>query len=107
MSNLDNLQALKNMLERKDEKEAAAQLEKEKRFLADAAKAYLGPDAPLSAIQAYDPEEMIRFLEGPIDQVQKKMGGEWMLMPKDVFEMFAYTMDKKIKKSTSLLDWKS
>ncbi len=107
MSDLDNLQALKSMLERKDEKEAAEQLEKEKRFLADAAKAYLGPDAPLSAIQAYDPEEMIRFLESPIAEVQKRMGGEWLKMPQDAFEMFAYTMDKKIKKSTSLLDWKS
>ncbi len=107
MSNFENLQALKSMLERKDEKEAAERLEKEKRFLADAARAYLGPDAPMTAVQAYDPDEMIKFLEGPIADVQKRMGGEWLKMPQDAFEMFAYTMDKKIKKSTTLLDWKS
>ncbi len=107
MSDLDNLQALKRMLEKKDEQEASELFDKEKRFIAAAAKAYLGENAPLSAIQGYDPDEMIRFLELPIDEIRTRMGGEWAAMPKDEFELFAYTIDKKIKKSASLLDWKS
>lgn len=107
MSDLDNLQALKRMLEKKDEKEASELIEKEKRFIAAAAKAYMGENAPMTAIQGYDPDEMIRFLELPASEVQRRMGGEWAAMDKTEFELLCYTIDKKIKKSTALLDWKS
>ncbi|MCR5311092.1 MAG: hypothetical protein K6E32_06755 [Lachnospiraceae bacterium] len=107
MSDMDNLMALKRMLEKKDEKQLSAEMDTEKRFIADATKAYLGDDTPVTGIQGYDPESMIRFLELPAEEVQRRMGGEWLSMPVDEFEILAYTVDKKIKKSTSLLDWKS
>lgn len=107
MSDLDNLQALKRMLEKKEEEEANKSMEKEKKFLADATRAYMGEDADMSAIQGYDPERMIEFLSLPYAEVQKKMGGEWMLMESMAFESFSYTMKQKIQKSASMLDWKS
>lgn len=107
MSDLENLEALKRMLEHKDEEEKKNELEQEKRFIADATKAFLGKDTPVTGIQAYHPEEMMVFLDLPITEIQEKMGGEWAEMPKETFEAFAYKMRQKIHKSTSLLDWNS
>lgn len=106
MGDLENLEALKRLLEHKEEEEKKGQLEKEKKFLADATKAFLGTDTPVSGIQAYDPEQMMSFLSLPTSEVQERMGGEWAAMEKMAFEAFTYTMRQKIQKSTSLLDWK-
>lgn len=107
MSDLDNLQALKRMLEHKDEEEKKNTLEKEKRFIADATRAYLGAEADVSGIQGYAPTEMLEFLNKPTREVMSLMGGEWEAMDVMAFEAFAYTMKQKIQKSTSLVDWKS
>lgn len=107
MSDRDNLEALKRMLENKETKEAEMQLDKEKRFLHDAAKAFLGEGASEKAIREYDPEKMIAFLEQKPEVVQKEMGGEWLDIKPEEFELFVYSMDKKVKKSTQLIDWKS
>ena len=107
MGDLENLAALKKMLERKEEEEAASKLEQEKAFIADATKAYLGHSAPVSGIQAYDPDEMIAFLNLPAKDVQRRMGGRWAEMDFGEFDTFCYHMKQKIQKSTTLLDWKS
>ena len=106
MSDLDNLNALKRMLEHKDEEEAKNALEKEKKFIADATKAYMGEHAVQTGIQAYTPADMIAFLSLPTAEVQSRMGGEWTKMDKMAFEAFTYTMKQKIQKSASLIDWK-
>lgn len=105
MSDLENLEALKRLLEHKEEEEKKGQLEKEKKFIADATRAFLG-DTPTTGIQAYDPEQMMAFLSLPTSEVQERMGGDWATMEKMAFEAFTYTMRQKIQKSTSLLDWK-
>ena len=107
MSDLENLQALKKMLERKDEEETASKTQKEQQFIADATKAYLGHDAPVTGIQAYMPEEMIAFLNLPTAEVQRRMGGIWSQMDFGEFDTFCYHMKQKIQKSQLLLDWKS
>ena len=107
MGDLENLAALKKMLERKDEEEAASKLEQEKQFIADATKAYLGHGTPVSGIQAYDPEEMIAFLNLPAKEIQHRMGGSWATMDFGEFDTFCYHMKQKIQKSATLLDWKS
>lgn len=107
MGDLDNLQALKRMLEHKEEEEAKDKLEREKKYIADATRAYLGHEAPITSIQGYDPEQMIDFLSLPTKEVMQKMGGEWAVMDVMAFEAFTFTMKQKIQKSTSLLDWKS
>jgi len=107
MSDLDNLLALKRMLENKDEEEAKSALEKEKRFIQDATKAYLGDKTPITGIQGYNPEQMIGFLSLPAKEVQTRMGGEWLEMDEMKFDAFVYTMKQKIQKSSALIDWKS
>lgn len=107
MSDMDNLLALKRMLEHKDEEEKKQTLEKEKKFIADATRAYLGEEADISGIQGYTPAEMLEFLNQPTRDVMKRMGGEWAEMDVMAFEAFAFTMKQKIQKSTSLVDWKS
>lgn len=105
MSDLDNLQALKRMLEHKDEEELKAKEEKEKKFLADATAAYLGKE--VTGIQGYKPDEMIAFLSLPTKEIQTKMGGEWATMDLMAFEALVYTMKQKIQKSTTMIDWNS
>ena len=105
MSDLDNLQALKRMLEHKDEEEAKESLEKEKRFLAAATDAYLG--GHVTGIQGYKPDEMIAFLSLPSKEIQTKMGGEWAEMEDMAFDAFVYPMRQKIQKSTTMIDWNS
>lgn len=107
MSDMDNLLALKRMLEHKDEEEQKNTLEKEKKFIADATKAYLGDATPVSSIQGYLPEEMLAFLNLPTREVMNRMGGDWATMDVMAFEAFAYTMKQKITKSKSLIDWTS
>ena len=107
MSDRDNLEALRKMLERKDEEEAESKMEKEKQFIADATKAFLGKNAPMTGIQAYKPEEMIAFLNLPTTEVQRRMGGEWSTMDYGEFDTFCYHMKQKIQKSQMLLDWNS
>lgn len=108
MSDLDNLQALKRMLEHKDEEEAQGLMEREKKFIADATRAYLNAEGmPVTTIQGYDPEKMLAFLSRPYKEVQQLMGGEWAELEPMAFEAMMYTINKKIQKSTSLLDWTS
>lgn len=107
MSDMDNLLALKRMLEHKDEEEQKNTLEREKKFISDATRAYLGDSAPVSGIQAYLPEQMLAFLNLPTKEVMSRMGGEWANMDLMAFEAFAYTMKQKIAKSKSLIDWTS
>ena len=107
MGDLENLAALKKMLERKDEEEAKSKALKEQQFIADATKAYLGKNTPVSGIQAYTPEEMIAFLNLPVAEVQRRMGGTWSEMDTGEFDTFCYHIKQKIQKSAMLLDWKS
>ena len=107
MSDRETLEALKRMLERKDEEEAESKMQKEQQFIADATKAYLGKNTPVTGIQAYMPEEMIAFLNLPTKEVQRRMGGVWVEMDYSDFDTFCYHMKQKIQKSQMLLDWKS
>lgn len=106
MSDLDNLLALKKLIENKGVVEEDPALTREKKFIADATRAYLGGDES-NRVQNYKPGELIAFLSGPIQQVQSKMGGEWAQMDILSFESFAYSMKQKLQKSTSLINWNS
>lgn len=105
MSDMDNLEALKRMFEAKVEEEKTGAMDREKRFIADATKTILGKDSKISAIQGYAPKEMIDFLEKPISEIKASMGGEWAEMDDDALENLIYLVEKKVKKSTLLLDW--
>lgn len=102
MGDLENLLALKKMLENNDNPDIQA--DKEKRFIGDAARAFLGEEA---ALKGYKPEDILEFLSHPSKEIQAKMGGEWLMMTADQFDLFSYNISKKIKKSASLIDWTS
>jgi len=102
MGDLENLMALKNMLENNNN--ANVQADREKKFIGDAARAFLGEDA---ALKGYKPEDILEYLSLPAAQIQAKMGGEWLNMTTDQFDLFAYNIGKKIKKSASIIDWTS
>jgi len=106
MSDLDNLMALKKLLENKGVAPQDDGYEREKRFMADATHACMGGDAS-SKVQGYNPEALAAFLDLPGVEVQRRMGGEWAAMDPLAFDSFAYTMKQKIQKSASLIDWKS
>jgi len=55
----------------------------------------------------YHPEEMISFLEQPTRMLKNIMGGEWAKMDDMAFDNIVYTVNKKLKKSVSILDWKN
>lgn len=107
MSDRDNLEALKRLIENKQDKEAEELQQKERRFISDAARVYLGDSASEKAIKEYEPEKMIAYLQTPPKIMQKELGGEWAAMPTDEFELFVYSIEKKIRKSISLMDWKN
>lgn len=102
MGDLENLMALKNMLENNNN--ADVQADKEKRFIGDVARAFLGEEA---ALKGYKPEDILEYLTLPPAKIQAKMGGEWAAMTTEQFDLFAYNIGKKIKKSASLIDWTS
>lgn len=103
MSDLENLQALKRMLEKKDEAELDKNRELEQRFLAAAATVCAGSNA--TGIQDYEPTKMIAFLSQPPVLLQQIMGGEWRSMDVTDFGNLAYTVCKKVQKSQTLIDW--
>lgn len=105
MSDLDNLETLKRMFESRVEEQVSGEKEREKKFIADATAAILGKDSKITGIQGYNPKEMIAFLEKPAGEIQELMGGEWSLMKTSDFENLVYAIEKKVKKSTTLLDW--
>ena len=51
-------------------------------------------------------EEFVSYLTINVSEFYRNPD-QWALMDKAEFELLCYTIDKKIKKSTALLDWKS
>ena len=92
------------MLEGQSTKKEDPQLEREKKFIRDAASC-LNPNADQSALMNYDPSKMLAFLRTPVRELKKRLGGEWEQMDDASLRAFLYDIEKKIEKSTSLLDW--
>jgi len=105
MSDMDNLLALKAMLEGGMAQKKETPEEREQRFLKEAVRIHLGQDEDKDGLMSYHPEEMIAFLEQPTRRLKSIMGGEWAEMNDTDFDLMVYTVDKKLKKSNQLLDW--
>ena len=54
----------------------------------------------------YDPQKMLQFLKLPIPEIKARLGGEWAAMSDLDLENFLYSIEKKVRKSSSLMDWK-
>ena len=107
MSDLENLQELKRLLENRPEEEPE-DVKREKRFIHDVSEYLLkGVKYETTGIQAYDPQKMIDFLGGKSVEIQRELGGEWAEMEMNEFETLAYTTRQKVLKSAMAFDWKS
>ena len=80
------------------------QFETEKRLLSNIAD-YLSSAKGISAIKGYQPEEVSTFLERPVAEIKQILGGEWLDMDDEKFDLLIYTLTKKVKKSENLLEW--
>lgn len=96
---------IKAMIEADGQYVEPDEFEREKKFFADATRAYLGKQSLTSAIQGYDPDQMLQFLSLPTKTVMKEMGEPWASMDVYDFEYFMYTMKQKVFKSKSIINW--
>jgi len=80
------------------------QFETEKRLLSNIAD-YLSSAKGMSAVKSYKPEEVSAFLERPVSEIRQILGGEWLQMDEEKFDLLVYTLTKKVKKSENLLEW--
>lgn len=65
---------------------------------------HLAKDKGISALQGYDTDEMLAFLQQPASEIKKTIGGQWETMDDIQFDTLIYSLIKKVKKSIPLLD---
>ena len=65
---------------------------------------YLAQNKGVSALQGYDADEMLEFLQKPTSEIKKLIGEQWETVEADKFDTIIYSLIKKVKKSISLLD---
>lgn len=102
---MDAINELRKLMEGSAKKEENLTQEKEKRFI-NAAAACLNSSTFQSALMNYDPQKMLHFLQLPVAEIKEKLGGEWAQMSDSDLKNFLYSIEKKVKKSSSLMDWK-
>ena len=102
---MDTINELRKLMEGTQKKEENPAQEKEQRFI-NAAASCLNPSALQSTLMNYDPQKMLQFLKLPIPEIKARLGGEWAAMSDLDLENFLYPIEKKVRKSSSLMDWK-
>lgn len=110
MSDFDNLQLLKKMLEGAPTHQSEAEIAaaRERRFISDVTRlCFKDSGDSANGIQTYKPEQAIEFIRSNGDKLQKLLDGEWAAMDTMAFDALAYTVVQKMQKSASLLDWNS
>ncbi len=66
---------------------------------------YLCSQKGVSAIQGYKPEEVLEFLEKPVAEIKKCIGGEWADLEDSKIENLIYSLAKKVKMSGNIIPW--
>lgn len=105
VTTMDAINELRKLMEGSPQKQEEQIQEKEKRFI-NAAAACLNSSTFQSTLMNYDPQKMLHFLQLPISEIKEKLGGEWAKMSDSDLRNFLYSIEKKVKKSSSLMDWK-
>lgn len=95
---------LKKAFERELNKEEENFVANEQKLLKGIAN-YLCAQKGVSAIQGYKPEEVIEFLEKPIAEIKKCIGGEWENLEDSKLENLIYSLVKKVKMSGNIISW--
>lgn len=104
MDNLDSLQILKKMIDGPGDDLTESQRQQVRLFKA-VNDAMFKADKTASSMMVYEPNKMIAFLDKPIAELRVLLGGEWIEMSEGDFEELVYLVQKKVKKSTQLIDW--
>lgn len=82
----------------------------EKKFVTDeqtlleAIAVHLGSSKGTTALMNYDIDEMLDFLQKPLSEIKETIGGDWKDIDDSVLNPLIYSLTKKVKKSTTLLD---
>ena len=104
MAAFNDLNELKKAFERELRKEEESAVENEQNLL-KAITIYLCNQKGVSPVLGYKPEEIISFLDKPMEEIKACVGGEWASMPNEKFETLIYTLSKKVKKADKLTTW--
>ncbi len=95
---------LKKAFERDAQKAEAAFIADEQNLLKSIA-GYVCSQKGVSAIQGYQPEEIIDFLSKPVSEIKKAIGGDWSSIDDNKMETLIYSLMKKVKKSGNMISW--
>lgn len=95
---------LKKAFERELNKEEENFVADEQKLLKDIAN-NLSSRKGLSALQNYSPEEVLTFLDRPINEIKECIGSEWANVEDSHFENLVYSLSKKVKMSGNILSW--
>ena len=88
----------------KDLNKQAQQFVMDEQKLLESIAVYLAKEKGISALQGYDTDEMLDFLQKPISEIKSTIGGEWENVDDSVLNPLIYSLTKKVKKSMSILD---
>ena len=93
---------LKMAFEREYKKQEQTFISNEQTLL-EAIANHLASSKGMTALMNYDTDEMLAFLEKPVDEIKEAVGGEWLEVDETALNPLIYSLTKKIKKSSSLL----
>ena len=65
---------------------------------------HLAKEKGISALQGYDTDEMLAFLQKPSSEIKSLIGGQWVNLDDNQLDTLIYSLTKKVKKSIPLLD---
>ena len=88
----------------KDLNKQAQQFVMDEQKLLESIAVYLAKEKGISALQGYDTDERLAFLQKPASEVKKAIGGQWETLDDNQLDTLIYSLIKKVKKSIPLLD---
>ena len=88
----------------KDLNKQAQQFVMDEQSLLESIAKYLAKNKGTSALQGYDTDEMLAFLQKPSSEIKTLIGGQWTELDDNQLDTLVYSLIKKVKKSIPLLD---
>lgn len=95
---------IKKAFERDLNKQEEKFMANEQKLLEEIAN-YLCSQKGVSAIQGYQPEEVLDFLNKPISEIKNAIGGEWSKLEDSALEVLVYSLTKKVRLTGNMIAW--
>lgn len=95
---------IKKAFER-DAQKAEKQFMDDEQTLLKAIADYISSQKGVSTIRNYKPEEILRFLEKPLNEIKNTLGDDWSSIDDDKMSTLIYSLSKKVQKSDTLTTW--